>query len=34
LIWAAAEQLVRLRKESREKVSVSRVDTESKKNQS
>ena len=34
LIWAAAEQLVRLRKESREKVSVTSVDTESKKNQS
>ena len=34
LIWAAAEQLVRLRKQSREKVSVTRVDTESKKNQS
>jgi len=34
LIWAAAEHLVRLRMGSREKVSVTRVDTESKKDQS
>jgi GTP-binding protein len=34
LIWAAAEHLVRLRRGSREKVSVTGVDTESKKDQS